>query len=156
MVAINTYLLGSVNVGVKFKLNPTVLYAEKHSKTTVKTGVSLGSNINNAMIAIPMTIKEIHKMAKAREVDSLLILLPRIWMRLLPIATANMFNVASANVLVLIPPPVDAGEAPIHIKKIINNKEGTLNCVKSTVLKPAVLGVTVLKAVLVIFPNRVS
>jgi 3-polyprenyl-4-hydroxybenzoate decarboxylase len=75
-VAINTYLLGSVNVGVKFKLKPTVLYAEKHSKTTVKTGVPSGSKINNAMIEIPITIKDMHKIANALDVDSLEIRLP--------------------------------------------------------------------------------
>lgn len=43
MQAISTYLLGSVNVGVKLRVNPTVLYAEKHSKATVNKGVPLGS-----------------------------------------------------------------------------------------------------------------
>ena len=40
-------------------------------------------------------------------------------------------------------------------KNIINNNDGTVNLVKSTVLNPAVLGVTELNAALVIFPNRV-
>ena len=66
----------------------------------------------------------------------------------------KMFNVAKAKVLVFIPPPVEAGEAPIHIKKITNNKVGTDSCVKSIVLNPAVLGVTALNAVDVIFPNH--
>ena len=78
MVKINTYLLGSVKVGVKFSDNPTVLYAEKHSKTTESKSVPLGSKINNANMANPITINEIHKIAKAREVDSLEILLPKI------------------------------------------------------------------------------
>ena len=64
-----------------------------------------------------------------------------------------MFKVASANVLVLIPPPVDAGDAPIHIKKLIPTNEGTVLSVKSITLNPAVLGVTELKAAVVIFPN---
>ena len=70
------YLLGSVTVGVKFKLNPTVLYAEKHSKATVNKGVPFGSKISKATIETPIVINEIHKMAKAREVDSDDILLP--------------------------------------------------------------------------------
>ena len=63
-------------VGVKFKLNPTVLYAEKHSNATVSKGVPFGSKINNNIIEIPIEINEIHKIAKAREVDSDEILLP--------------------------------------------------------------------------------
>src|SRR5690606_35683978 len=106
-------------------------------------------------MAKPITINEIHKMAKALEVDSLEILLPKSCILDFPLAIAKMFNVANAKVLVFIPPPVDAGEAPIHIKKIINNKVGTVNSVKSNVLKPAVLGVTALNAVDVIFPNNV-
>ena len=143
-------------MGVKFKLKPTVLYAEKHSKTMVTSGVSFGSKISKAMMAIPITIKEIHKIAKALDVDSLVILLPKIWIRVFPMATAKIFKVAKAKVLVLIPPPVEAGEAPIHIKNMINNNDGTVNLVKSTVLNPAVLGVTELNAALVIFPKVVS
>ena len=45
-------------------------------------------------------------------------------------------------VVVLIPPPVDAGDAPINIKIIIKNKVLSLNKVKSIVLYPAVLSVT--------------
>ena len=45
-------------------------------------------------------------------------------------------------VVVLIPPPVDAGDAPINIKITIKNKVLSLNKVKSIVLYPAVLSVT--------------
>lgn len=76
MQAISTYLLGSVNVGVKLRVNPTVLYAEKHSKATVNKGVPFGSKINNATIEIPIVISDIHKIANAREVDSEDIRLP--------------------------------------------------------------------------------
>ena len=154
--AIRTYLLGSVIVGVKFKLNPTVLYAEKHSKATVNRGVPFGSKINKSIIEIPIEINEIHKIAKALEVDSLEILLPNISILLLPFATANIFKEANAKVLVLIPPAVEAGEPPIHIKKIITNNEGTVILAKSTALNPAVLGVTELNAAAVIFPKVLS
>lgn len=66
-----------------------------------------------------------------------------------------MFKVANAKVLVLTPPPVEAGEAPIHIKKMTNNNDGTVMSAKSITLKPAVLGVTALKAAFVIFPKTV-
>ena len=115
-----TYLLGSVIVGVKLSVKPTVLYAEKHSKTTASKSVSGGSKIKMATIAEPITMSEIHKMANAREVDSLVILRPKISILLLPLATEIIFSVANAKVLVFIPPPVDAGEAPTHIKKMIN------------------------------------
>ena len=67
--AISTYLLGSVKVGVKLSVNPTVLYAEKHSKATVNKGVPFGSKIKSATIEIPIVINEIHKIANARDVD---------------------------------------------------------------------------------------
>ena len=74
-------------------------------------------------------------------------------MRVFPLAMEKIFKVAKANVLVFIPPAVDAGEPPIHIKKIINNNVDTFIVVKSTVLKPAVLGVMALNAEVVIFPK---
>ena len=82
----STYLLASVSVGVKFKLKPTVLKAEKHSKTTLSSGVSLGSKINNAIIAIPITINEMLKIANARNVDSAENRLPNISILLFPLA----------------------------------------------------------------------
>lgn len=52
---------------------------------------------------------------------------------------------ATANVVVFIPPPVDIGEAPIHIrirvKKIVWGRKED----KGRLLKPAVLGVTAAK-----------
>ena len=100
-----------------------------------------------------MVINEIHKIAKAREVDSDEILLPNNWILLFPLATAKIFSVANAKVLVFIPPAVEAGEPPIHIKKMINKSEGTFIWVKSTALNPAVLGVTALNDAAVILPK---
>ena len=114
---ISTYLLGSVKVGVKFKVKPTVLYAEKHSKATVNNGVPLGSKINMATIEMPIVIREIHKIAKAREVDSDEILLPNTCILLFPLATAKIFNVARAKVLVLIPPQLTQENLQSTLKK---------------------------------------
>ena len=47
----------------------------------------------------------------------------------------------AVNVDVLIPPPVDPGEAPINIKNMKIMSIGVLIIEKSTVLKPAVLAV---------------
>ena len=70
-----------------------------------------------------------------------------------PFAKLKIFKVAMAKVLVFIPPPVEAGDAPIHIKKIIIINVGNVNAVMSTVLKPAVLGVVAPNKAVTIFPN---
>ena len=49
--------------------------------------------------------------------------------------------IINVNVDVLIPPPVDPGEAPINIKNIKIMSIGVPIMEKSTVLKPAVLAV---------------
>src|SRR5690606_35232653 len=49
------------------------------------------------------------------------------------------------KVVVLIPPPVETGEAPININAINSNKLIVLNEVRFTVLKPAVLEETLVK-----------
>ena len=67
-----------------------------------------------------------------------------------------ILRVAMAKVLVFIPPAVEAGEPPIHIKKMMNKSDGTFIWAKSTALNPAVLGVTALNEAAVIFPKRVS
>src|SRR5512138_3573980 len=46
------------------------------------------------------------------------------------------------NVVVLMPPPVDAGEAPMYIRSRVKALEGMLRLDWITVSKPAVLGVT--------------
>ena len=46
------------------------------------------------------------------------------------------------NVVVLIPPPVEPGEAPINIKVLSKNKVLGLSADIFTVLNPAVLAVT--------------
>lgn len=73
----------------------------------------------------------------------------------LPLAIEKTLSVAIAKVVVLIPPPVDPGEAPIHISKMTNNSDGMAMAEKSTVLKPAVRGVTALKAAVVTLPTQV-
>ena len=49
--------------------------------------------------------------------------------------------IINVNVDVLIPPPVDPGEAPINIKNMKIMSIGVPIMEKSTVLKPAVLAV---------------
>ena len=75
-------------------------------------------------------------------------------MRSFPLAKLKIFNVAMAKVLVLIPPPVDAGEAPIHMSRKVIMMVGKLNAVMSTELKPAVRGVVAPKSAVTIFPHK--
>ena len=65
-----TNLLGSVIIGVKLIDNPTVLYAEKHSKATVSKLVPSGSNARTPTIPAPIAAREMQRIAKARLVDS--------------------------------------------------------------------------------------
>ena len=58
-----------------------------------------------------------------------------------------------AKVLVFIPPPVDAGEAPIHIKRKISINVEKFKAAISTVLNPAVLGVVAPNNAVTTFPT---
>jgi hypothetical protein len=63
----------------------------------------------------------------------------------LPLIILIAFKIAIANVLVFIPPPVDTGEAPIHIRNVIIITEGIARADILKLLKPAVRGVTLWK-----------
>lgn len=54
----------------------------------------------------------------------------------------NTVNTATTKVVVFIPPAVDPGFPPIIIRIIVNNIEPSVKDAVSSVLKPAVLGVT--------------
>ena len=71
-----------------------------------------------------------------------------------PLTTLTILSTAIANELVLIPPPVEPGEAPTHIRKITISTVGMLNAAVSIVLKPAVLGVTAPKKAVAILPAK--
>lgn len=53
--------------------------------------------------------------------------------------------------MVLIPPPVDPGEAPTHISAIVSIKAGIPIAPTFTLLKPAVRGVEELKKIPLFF-----
>ena len=57
-------------------------------------------------------------------------------------AIVKTVAIITAKVHVLMPPPVDPGEAQINIRNIIKISDGTVNCPISRVLNPAVLAVT--------------
>ena len=74
-------------------------------------------------------------------------------MRELPLTKLKMLNTAMARVVVLIPPPVDFGEAPTHIRKNSKRVVGKRSEAVSTVLNPAVRGVTAPKNAVISFPE---
>ena len=85
----------------------------------------------------------------AREGISLLLItsfsLPLIWL--------NKLSNDTANVVVFIPPPVEPGEAPIHINASVSMNAGIPSSAIFILLKPAVLGVVALKNETTILPN---
>ena len=60
---------------------------------------------------------------------------------LCPVSQALIVKIKTINVEVLIPPPVDPGEAPMNIKNIIIKTVGKDKNLVDIVLKPAVRAV---------------
>ena len=94
------------------------------------------------MIAKPMIISDKEMMAKALLTEDCSISLWAKCIFCLPVKECQIFKTATAKVLVFIPPPVDAGDAPTHINIMVKKMTGVLNPAISTVLKPAVRGDT--------------
>ena len=63
-------------------------------------------------------------------------------MSVLPRTSDHSTKPSTANVVTLMPPAVDAGPAPMNISVVITSRVGSFMPPMSTVLKPAVLGVT--------------
>lgn len=152
ITTIITNLLALLKVLVIPKLNPTVLYAEKHSKA-ISTNFFSGSNIEISIIATPITSNDNDIMANDLRTETSAISRLKSSILDLPLAKLHMLSVAIANVLVLIPPPVDCGEAPIHIKRKTIMSVGKAIDAVSIELKPAVLGVVAPKSAVTIFPK---
>ena len=105
------------------------------------------------IIAKLITINDKDIMANARRTEISAISRLKISILDFPFAKLKMFNIAIAKVLVLIPPPVDWGEAPIHIKRKTIISVGNAIAAVSMVLNPAVLGVVAPKSAVTTFPN---
>src|SRR5690606_40311730 len=118
IMIINTILLSLLKSPVIPKLKPTVLYAEKHSKAMSSKCLS-GSKWAMKNTPNPITTKERLIVAKALLTEISAISLLQISILSFPLARLKKLSVAMAKVLVLIPPPVEAGDAPIHIKSIM-------------------------------------
>src|SRR5690606_12080456 len=105
------------------------------------------------IIPEPITTKEREITAKALRTEISAISRRYTSIRVLPFASEIKLSVAIAKVLVLIPPPVDAGEAPIHIRRKINIVVEKFKEAISTVLKPAVRGVAAPNNAVTNLPN---
>ena len=64
----------------------------------------------------------------------------------------KVFNMAIAKVLVFIPPPVELGDAPTHIKKMVSIIVGNASASISAILNPAVRGVAAVNSPVITLP----
>jgi len=122
------------------KLKPTVPNADTTSKIRDFLD-SVGSNIDINTMAVEITAIDKNTTAKALLKEFMEISLLYTSILSFPLAKLIKFITISAKVLVFIPPPVPAGDAPTHIKNSVSKMAGVVMDIKSTLLKPAVLGV---------------
>ena len=108
------------------------------------------------MLKIAIEITKIERTINAKALFTVVEDISRLYTssRDLPLTTFDILRTAIAKELVLIPPPVELGDAPTHIRKIKINIVGILNSPVSTVLKPAVLVVTAPKNAVATFPPK--
>lgn len=112
-----------------------------------------GSKNEMLTIAQLITARDKKIIADALRTETSDTSLLKISIRDLPFAKLKILRTAMAKVLVLIPPPVDCGEAPIHIKKNTIMSVGNINVAVLMELNPAVLGVVAPKRAVTTFPN---
>src|SRR5690606_1421540 len=148
-------LPASLRWGVMPALSPQVAYAEKLSKAMAQSPW-LPSVIDKATMVKPMVKKESKIIANALLTESPDTFRPKISRLSLPFARLIMLRTAIANVVVLIPPPVDPGEAPIHIRNIMTSRVGKDWPAVFETLKPAVRALFPLKNAAIHFPHSVG
>lgn len=132
-----------VNSCVSPRDSPTVLNAETDSKIMSIMGAF--SVMLNRKAEITTTITENAKTTRARLRTRNGILRLKITIRFWPVIIAPILAQSIPRVVVLIPPPVDPGDAPINISIIIISIDELLSAAKSTVLNPLERAVTELK-----------
>lgn len=134
----------SVNSEVIPRESPTVENALITSKNIGIKPICL-SLYNKIKIKKLMVIKEISDSAVERttKLPGIFRLNKRTSEFPLKVVVIDLIN--KAKVVVLIPPPVDPGDAPMNINKQIKYKVVGPSCDISTELKPAVLAVTDIK-----------
>ena len=126
--------------GVMPSVSPTVPTADAVSKIHTPNGRSSTIEITAALIK--QSVKYIRKSVVAVLTVPDSILLPKHSGSSFLLKEAIAFLNSTATVTVFIPPAVDPGEPPISIRMIITARPNLDIELRSSVLKPAVLGVT--------------
>src|SRR5690606_10670566 len=145
----------SLSSGVIPKLSPAVAYAEKHSNAISSRLLSL-SVIVKANIDAPIANSDSIMIANALLTASFEIRRLKISKSSFPRARLMILRNATAKVVVLIPPPVDPGEAPIHISNMINITVGNVKLSILATLNPAVREDVPVKNAVTHFPQSVG
>ena len=130
-------------MGVIPRVSPTVAIALAVSKLVVSKG-----KFSCRLINIPeRTHKQMYIKAivVAFRMTSPGIVLPKASVRELFLKIATEVKNRTVIVVIFMPPPVLPGAAPTSISRVCKNIPLSENLLKSTVLKPAVLGVTAVK-----------
>ncbi len=125
MTIASTNLAVDPKVAVMPMVKPTVLKAEKHSKAMGNRPWPCSKDATTD-VESPRKIKDSTIAAKALRSVMLLISRPPYSTRLRPLAVAKMFSVAIPNVVVLMPPPVEPGDAPTYISSSVIINVGIL------------------------------
>ena len=129
--------------GVMPSVSPTVATADAVSNIQVSSG-----RLSTRLIVSEPAIKSVPyivKIARAFLVTSLSILLPSIALSGFFFSTDTAVDSITDTVEIFIPPAVEPELPPIIISRMVIIIVASLNLVISTVLKPAVLGVTARK-----------
>jgi hypothetical protein len=148
MSKIITIFPASESDGVNPSERPTVPYAETASKMILRTGAFSVMLSTVTATAIVMTENANITSARLRTKNGRRLL--KIIILFCPVIIAITLDHKTPMVVVLTPPPVEPGDAPINISIIIIKIEGVLSNVKLIELNPAVLDVTALNAAVVI------
>ena len=137
--SINITLLGVVRLNVIPVDRPTVLKALVTSKSASES--EHFSNIRIPIVAKIIIMIAVKIMVSALEKSPSGSLFLNISSWVLPLRAFNAPVVTTANVVVLIPPPVPPGDAPINISMVRKNRENCVRLPVGRVLNPAVLAV---------------
>ena len=141
MRRITTIFPAELSFMVSPRVKPTVENADIHSK--ISRPISFWfSVIERAITPKPINTTDSITTANARLTLDDGNSRPNISTRNLSFPNPMILENAKANVVVFIPPAVDAGEPPTHIRKYINTMLPAVTSANANVLKPAVLGLT--------------
>ena len=147
MVRMMTAFPTPVRDGVRPSERPTVPNAENASKATVRNRFSIDGRTSSSLTV--STKMASARMAKARSayiipraIESADTLRPKACTSSRAPVPRRIMASTMKNVVVLMPPPVEAGEAPMYIRNIVKNFEGSVSVAWFTVSNPAVRGVT--------------